>query len=79
MCKWGNTTLVDVDGEPKDIDDCIADLVQLLNDNGYPTVASCCGHGKQTGRISLEHHRELLLVTYEQATKIDKLFPPIND
>jgi len=28
------------------IDSCIAPLVQVLNDYGIETVASCCGHGK---------------------------------
>ncbi len=28
------------------IDDCIAPLVQMLNDYGIETVACCCGHGK---------------------------------
>ena len=28
------------------IDSCIAPLVQMLNDYGIETIASCCGHGK---------------------------------
>lgn len=27
-------------------DPCIAPLVQTLNDGGFQTIASCCGHGR---------------------------------
>lgn len=45
-------------------DPCIAPLVQALNDGGFQTVASCCGHGKWPGIISLEpgHVVETLLL-----------------
>lgn len=34
-------------------DPCIAPLVRALNDGGVPTVASCCGHRRRPGRITL--------------------------
>lgn len=41
------------------IDSCIAPIVKALNDGGVETVASCCGHGKGPGRISLADGRDL--------------------
>ena len=68
MCQWGTDTLVDL-CEPTPVqgrttikvDSCIAPLVQMLNDYGIKTIASCCGHGKvkessiiiDSGHISL--------------------------
>ena len=53
MCQWGTDTLVDlcaptpVQGRTIiKVDSCIAPLVQMLNDYGIKTTASCCGHGK---------------------------------
>ncbi len=43
-------------------DPCLYPLVQALNDAGFTTVASCCGHGTMSGRISLWDGRELFLV-----------------
>lgn len=69
MCKWGTDVEVDnllaFNGEwhrrTWKIDSCIAPLVKALNDGGVETVASCCGHGKGPGLISLGDGRELLL------------------
>jgi hypothetical protein len=33
------------------VDRCIAEAVALLWFFGYPTVGSCCGHGKWAGEI----------------------------
>lgn len=56
-------------GKPKVwCDPCIVDLVKALNDTGHTTVASCCGHGRPLGIISLKDGRQLLIVhDYEQA------------
>ena len=43
------------------VDKCIADIVQALNDGGLSTIASCCGHKKQDGIISLRDGRELII------------------
>lgn len=54
------------------IDGCIADLVRVLNENGYPTRASCCGHGDSLGNIVLVDGRELLIVPdYETARRME--------
>jgi hypothetical protein len=91
MCKWGTSVTLEVN-VPADlshkgkaywkkvgIDKCIAPFVQMLNDNGMSTIASCCGHGKQPGNIILADEREIFIVDdYETGRKINKLFPPIN-
>lgn len=60
-------------------DPCIADLVRALNSAGLRTVASCCGHGRRPTIISLADGRELVVArSFEEARKIDALFPTIN-
>ena len=79
MCKWGDTVIVEIKGIPQGIDRCIAPIVNALNMAGLETVASCCGHGKRPGIIALRDGREILIMpTYEDSRKVDKLFPPIN-
>lgn len=56
MCKWGTRTKIKVirranpfveDGWHEiNVDACIADEVQMLNNKGIITLNSCCGHGK---------------------------------
>ncbi|WP_110930946.1 hypothetical protein [Paenibacillus bouchesdurhonensis] len=57
MCTHGTTRLVklkkrrSVSGSLSvPVDDCIADEIQSLNDNGVITLGCCCGHG-QAGKI----------------------------
>lgn len=90
MCEWGTTTPLEVTipahlsatGEARrkvvGVDACIHGIVQALNEAGVPTVASCCGHGKQPGNIALSDGREIRIMTYEQSRQVDELFPPIN-
>ena len=47
-------------------DPCIAPLVQALNDGGFQTVASCCGHGRRPGNIVLEDDRVITIETFEE-------------
>lgn len=42
-------------------DPCLVPLVAALNFGGIKTVASCCGHGEQEGRIALADGRELIV------------------
>ena len=43
------------------IDYCIAPVVAALNAGRVPTVASCCGHGKQKGLITLMDGRIIVI------------------
>jgi hypothetical protein len=48
-----------INGKVQCIDWCIHHIVAALNAGGVETVASCCGHGKQRGRIDLKDGRIL--------------------
>lgn len=41
-------------GRVQHIDLCIASIVAALNAANIATIASCCGHGSQSGTILLE-------------------------
>jgi hypothetical protein len=75
------SAVLNLGGQPVDVDACIAPIVQALNDGGCPTVASCCGHRRRHGRISLRDGRELfVLPDFDTATALDQSLglPPIN-
>lgn len=73
MCEWNDVVQVRVlvpadlahEGvdiwKSKPVDRCIAPLVDALNRAEIVTRASCCGHGKQDGVISLNDGRELVI------------------
>ena len=68
MCKWGTSldvTLCKPTPVQKrlviKVDACIAPLIQMLNDYGIETVASCCGHGKTEGRIDFADGHVMLM------------------
>ncbi|MFA5015377.1 MAG: hypothetical protein WC549_07545 [Actinomycetota bacterium] len=68
MCKWGTEKTVKLYKAKKfsrriyiEVDRCIADIVQALNDAKIPTTFSCCGHLKGNGSILLEDGRELII------------------
>ncbi len=72
MCKHRTTTEVILLDEKLfagrreiTVDACLGRLVQVLNDYGIETIASCCGHGataKSTIRISSKNVRLISLV-----------------
>mgnify|MGYP006931613783 CR=1 FL=1 len=69
MCKWGTSKLVTlyiprpVSGRTEvGVDECIADLIQALNNAKIETTGSCCGHGKQEGSILLKDGRVLTIL-----------------
>ena len=66
MCEHGTSEQVPIDGRVRDIDACIAKLVIALNAGGFPTIASCCGHGKIPASIGLADGRWLVIVDWEQ-------------
>lgn len=64
MCKWGTDTMIEISGQPKAIDSCIATIVGALNKGGIATTGStgsCCGHGKNHGDILLADGRALVI------------------
>lgn len=82
MCERGQTRRVGIDWTSLqavvDVDICIAPLVQVLNDIGMRTAASCCGHGIRPGIISLYDGRELLIAPdFDTARKVEAAFPPL--
>ena len=50
-----------INGRVQGIDYCIHKLVAALNAANIRTMASCCGHGEQHGRIDLEDGRTLVI------------------
>jgi len=84
MCKWNDTILVgvlDSTGQHKevDVDKCIAPLVKVLNQGGFRTIASCCGHGHRPGSIIFADGRELIIAkNWDEGRKIDRVFPDIH-
>ena len=85
MCEQGTTEIINLHHPtPRGfttagVDACIAPLIQALNDGGFQTIASCCGHRIRPGIITLEDGRELfILPNYESARELDNLWPPLN-
>ena len=80
MCKQDNEKEIKLtDGRIKSCDECIQPIVQLFNDYGLQTTASCCGHKKQNGSIVLKDGREILIIeNYNDARMINGLFPPLQ-
>lgn len=68
MCEWGTDVevedLLTTEGKRRTwkIDSCIASVVRALNEGDVETIASCCGHGKGPGRITLLDGREMFLL-----------------
>ncbi len=56
-----NQALLPINGKVRCIDWCIHHIVAALNAGGVETVACCCGHGKQDGRIDLADGRVLII------------------
>ena len=77
VCEPGNTRSVFVKipadlsctGEERwkhaQIDSCIADIVEALQQGGVDMRSSCCGHGKTFGNIQLQDGRVLLILIPE--------------
>lgn len=81
MCRQGSKPAVVTlhDGRRIGVDPCIASLVQALNDAGFHTRASCCGHGLQPTNIILKDGREVFIAqSYEVGRTIERAFPPLH-
>jgi len=58
---YANQATLPLNGKVVCIDWCIHHIVAALNAGGVRTVACCCGHGQQDGRIDLEDGRVLII------------------
>jgi len=58
---YANQVGLPLSGRVRNIDWCIHRLVSALNAGGVETVACCCGHGEQDGRIDLADGRVLFI------------------
>ena len=58
---YKNQVCMPLNGRVRCIDRCIHHIVAALNAGGVRTVASCCGHNKNHGRIDLEDGRVLVI------------------
>jgi hypothetical protein len=69
---FANQACVPINGKVQCIDWCIHQIVAALTAGGVETVASCCGHGQQRGRIDLKDGRVLWIETPAPApTKVE--------
>lgn len=88
MCEPETTVSLEIPAQPgwtrhiKDgkkrigVDACLAPLIQVLNDNGFPTLACCCGHGYHPGNIVLMDGREFIIAPdYESSRIAERAFP----
>jgi len=61
------------------VDPEIQEFVQVLNNGGFETVASCSGHGHRPATIALKDGREILILrNFDEARSLDNLWPDIN-
>lgn len=60
---YASQVAMPINGKVCRIDWCIHPIVAALNAAGVETVACCCGHGEQDGRIDLEDGRVLVIKT----------------
>lgn len=61
-------------------DPCLVPLISALNAAGQKTIASCCGHRRRPAHIILADGREIIIARNRyEASKIDAIFPTIND
>jgi hypothetical protein len=58
---YDNQAVLPLNGKSVCVDWCIHHIVTALNASGIETVACCCGHGQQDGRIDLADGRILVV------------------
>lgn len=61
-----NQACMPINGRVQCIDWCIHQIVAALNAGGIETVASCCGHSVDPGRIDLADGRVLTVTSYRE-------------
>ena len=60
-CGLGQRSTITIGGKAVEIDNCLTNIIQALNDGGVETLISCCGHGRTNGHIVLKDR--ILIVT----------------
>jgi len=82
LCKFGTDRLVrlckakEISGrEAVPVDECIAPLVQMLNDYGIETIACCCGHGQASVSSIRIHPKNIKLSPLGESLVIWLEFP----
>lgn len=82
MCKWGIDKEVKLYKRKKHsrlltmkVDVCLAPLIQILNDYGIETIASCCGHGKIKHSHIRIHPKNILLTEFGDTFSVHLKFP----
>ena len=80
MCEQGNEKEIKLtDGTVRSCDECIQPFVQMLNDFGWQTLNSCCGHGKRPTTVILKDGREIhILPNWYEGRIVDGLYPPLH-
>lgn len=74
---YKNQVCMPFNGKVICVDHCIHQIVAALNAGGVPTVACCCGHGTQDGRIDLEDGR-VLIIRNDLLNNIEDLDPEFS-
>jgi len=82
LCKFGTDRLVrlckakEISGrEAVPVDECLAPLVQMLNDYGIETIACCCGHGKTSKSYIRIHSKNIQLIVFDDTLTVHLKFP----
>ena len=85
MCDWhggsyaGNQPVKLASGKTVYVDPCIKGLVEALNDGGFATINSCCGHGQRPGWIALKDQRHILIAAnHRMMRQMDAGFPVLS-
>lgn len=65
MCEPGNTITLHVpirvgQWEEREVDECLAPFVEMLNSAGVWTSSSCCGHGEDPATVLLHDGSALI-------------------
>ena len=76
MGSYDNVIKVQYNGQWIDIDGCIYEEIRLLWDKGITTLASCCGHQKEDGVISVigKDVKKMKIIGYEPHPDINNTF-----
>jgi hypothetical protein len=46
------------------IDPCLVKEIEILNQSGFNTISSCCGHGKYNASVVVKDHLDLCYELY---------------